>query len=171
MTPAPRGTSRLYVGEFEAMQDSEEPLGLELTANLARFVFGAVNVDIEIASFKARELLIRKFGIRRHSPFAARGLCERNNWRTCLTQRTEMDVGCNPLDSGRLYFPGDSLVLEDCDSRRARRGRRNRRRFFRTCQLNLDFLRLHGSDDDSYSTRYRQEKHKERAPCRNPIVH
>src|SRR5580658_10661395 len=127
--------SETLICEGFAHQRATMRSGLELCPDLARLVFGAVDVDVEIAGLEARILVVGELGAGRNQPHPSVSLGQGDDRRTRLPRRTHVNVGHGAIDACRFEAPADGLVRADLNSPGPGCGSRDRRRLFGAYQL------------------------------------
>src|SRR5712671_2486839 len=89
--------------------------GFQLPTNLARFVFGTVDIHIQIAGLETGVLVIRELRAGGDGPSTIGAFVERNNGQPALSRRTDVNMRHRPFDAHSLDGATDGFVRSDGD--------------------------------------------------------
>src|ERR1700733_5443021 len=89
--------------------------GFQLPTNLARFVFGTVDIHIQIAGLETGVLVIRELRACGDGPRTIGAFVERNDGRPALSWRSYVNMRHRPFDAHSLNGAGHGFVRSDCD--------------------------------------------------------
>jgi hypothetical protein len=96
----------------------------ELSANLARLMLCTVHVDVEISALEAPVLSFGYLSSRWHLPGSVRAFFQRDDGRSALAGRSDVNMCSRSLYAGSFDFAADCPVSADLDLAGAgRRGR------------------------------------------------